>query len=157
MDADAATLSTGERIPARTVAWTAGVRPSPAVAALGLPLGDDRRIVVDATMRVQGRENVWAIGDAAAVPDPAKKGKSACPPTAQHALRQGKAVARHVAAALAGAPPALSLPHARRVRRHGPAQARGHAFGVPALLPRLVRRPPTTSRACRAWPGRCAW
>ncbi len=105
VEADATTLSTGERIPARTVAWTAGVRPSPAVAALGLPLGDDRRIVVDATMRVRGRENVWAIGDAAAVPDPAKGGKAPCPPTAQHALRQGKVVGDSVAAALAGRPP----------------------------------------------------
>ena len=105
VEADAATLSTGERVPARTVTWTAGVRPAPVVADLGLPLGDDRRIVVDATMRVQGRENVWAIGDAAAVPDPAKRGKSPCPPTAQHALRQGKVVADSVAAALAGLPP----------------------------------------------------
>jgi NADH dehydrogenase len=105
VEADAASLSTGERIPARTVAWTAGVRPAPVVADLGLPLGDDRRIVVDATMRVEGRENVWAIGDAAAVPDPAKRGKSPCPPTAQHALRQGKVVGDSVAATLAGRPP----------------------------------------------------
>jgi NADH dehydrogenase len=105
LEADSAALSTGERIPARTVAWTAGVRPAPAVAQLGLPLGPDRRIVVDATMRVSGRENVWAIGDAAAVPDPAKRGKSASPPTAQHALRQGKVVADSVAAALSGGKP----------------------------------------------------
>jgi NADH dehydrogenase len=47
---------------------------------------------------------VWAIGDAAAVPDPARPGHP-CPPTAQHALRQGKTVARNVAGALAGRPP----------------------------------------------------
>jgi NADH dehydrogenase len=98
----ACSLSTGERIPTRTVAWTAGVRPSPAVATLGLPLGADRRIEVDATMRVSGRENVWGIGDAAGVPDPAKRGKSSSPPTAQHALRQGKVVADNVAAAMSG-------------------------------------------------------
>ncbi len=50
-------------------------------------------------MQVQGHQNVWAIGDAAAVPDPARKGH-ACPPTCQHSLRQGKRVARNVAAAL---------------------------------------------------------
>jgi len=50
-------------------------------------------------MQVQGRQNVWAVGDAAAVPDPARKGH-ACPPTCQHSLRQGKRVARNVAAAL---------------------------------------------------------
>ena len=94
-------LSTGERVPARTVCWTAGVRPSPVVAQLGLPLDDGGRIQADATMRVPGRENVWAIGDAAAVPDPARKGKP-CPPTAQHGLRQGKVVGENVAASIAG-------------------------------------------------------
>ncbi len=98
---DTAVLSTGERVPARTVCWTAGVRPSPVVAQLGLPLDEGGRIQADATMRVPGRENVWAIGDAAAVPDPARKGK-ASPPTAQHGLRQGKVVGENVAAAIAG-------------------------------------------------------
>jgi NADH:ubiquinone reductase (H+-translocating) len=51
-------------------------------------------------MQVEGHDDVWAIGDAAAVPDPAKKGKLPSPPTAQHALRQGRTVARNVAAAL---------------------------------------------------------
>jgi NADH dehydrogenase len=94
-----ATLSDGERIVARTVVWTAGVKPSPAVAKLGLPSGRDGRIVVDRTMRVEGYEHVWAIGDCAAVPDPARKGQP-CPPTAQHAVRQGRLVARNVVAAL---------------------------------------------------------
>jgi NADH:ubiquinone reductase (H+-translocating) len=93
------TLSDGERIPARTVVWTAGVKPSPAVARLGLPSGRDGRVTVDRTMRVAGYEHVWAIGDCAAVPDPARKGQP-CPPTAQHAIRQGRLVARNVAATL---------------------------------------------------------
>jgi NADH dehydrogenase len=93
------TLSNGERIPARTVVWTAGVKPSPAVARLGLPSGRDGRVMVDRTMRVEGYEHVWAIGDCAAVPDPARKGQP-CPPTAQHAIRQGRLVARNVAATL---------------------------------------------------------
>jgi len=50
-------------------------------------------------MQVPGHDNVWAIGDCAAVPDPARKGQP-CPPTAQHAIRQGRVVARNVAAAL---------------------------------------------------------
>jgi NADH dehydrogenase len=50
-------------------------------------------------MQVEGHADVWAIGDAAAVPDPARPGH-ASPPTCQHALRQGRAVARNVAAAL---------------------------------------------------------
>ncbi len=98
-------LSTGERIPTRTVCWTAGVKPAPVVARMGLPLNEHGRIEVDRTMHVAGHDNVWAIGDAAAVPDPAKKGRVASPPTAQHALRQGKVVADNVAAALKGNKP----------------------------------------------------
>jgi NADH:ubiquinone reductase (H+-translocating) len=92
-------LSDGASIPARTVVWTAGVRPSPVVARLGLPLTGSGRIEVDRTMRVRGSTNVWAIGDAAAVPDPARSGQDS-PPTAQHAIRQGRRVARNVAAEL---------------------------------------------------------
>ncbi len=95
-----AKLSDGQCIPARTVVWTAGVKPAPAVAALGLPLTNGGRIEADSRMRVEGRHGeVWAIGDCAAVPDPAHRGRP-CPPTAQHALRQGRRVARNVAASL---------------------------------------------------------
>jgi len=93
------TLKGGEVVPARTVVWTAGVKPHPVVARLGLPLTDGGRIEVDRTMRVAGHDDVWAIGDAAAVPDPARKGQPS-PPTAQHAIRQGRRVARNVAAEL---------------------------------------------------------
>jgi NADH dehydrogenase len=92
-------LSDGERVPTRTLVWTAGVKPQPVVADLGLPLTDRGRIVADAYMQVPGHANVWAIGDCAAVPDPARKGEP-CPPTAQHAIRQGRVVAHNVAAAL---------------------------------------------------------
>ncbi len=105
MDERSATLSTGERIPTRMLCWTAGVKPAPVVRKLGLPLSEQGRIEVDATMRVAGRDNVWAIGDAAAVPDPAKRRKSPSPPTCQHAIRQGRRVAENVAATLRGRRP----------------------------------------------------
>jgi NADH dehydrogenase len=95
------TLSSGERVPARTIVWTAGVRPHPSVGDLGLPLDESGRIATGETLRVHGRNDVWAVGDAAGVPDPARPGQ-ACPPTAQHAIRQGRLVARNVAATLAG-------------------------------------------------------
>ncbi|MFL5828219.1 MAG: NAD(P)/FAD-dependent oxidoreductase [Thermoleophilaceae bacterium] len=100
VEEDAVVLSTGERIACRTVCWTAGVKPPPLVRELGLPLTQQGRIDVDENMRVRGYENVWAIGDSAAVPDPAKAGAQPSPPTAQHALRQGKRVADNVAATL---------------------------------------------------------
>ena len=97
---DTVSLSTGEQVPARLVCWTAGVKPPPLVAELGLPLHESGRIETDACMRVVGHQNVWAIGDAAAVPDAAQKRQRPCPPTCQHALRQGKVVAENVAGAL---------------------------------------------------------
>lgn len=104
VDERTATLSGGLEISARTVVWTAGVKPSPAVARLGLPLDAGGRVVVDRTMRVAAPETVWAIGDCAAVPDATRPGQS-CPPTAQHAIRQGRRVARNIAATLGGGRP----------------------------------------------------
>ena len=89
-----------ETIPCRTVCWTAGVKGNPVAASLGVPL-DRGRIACTTEMRVVGHENVWALGDVAAIPDPARPG-SPCPPTAQHAIRQGKLMGRNVAAALNG-------------------------------------------------------
>jgi NADH dehydrogenase len=99
--ASTATLSDGEVVPTRTVVWTAGVKAHPVVAKFGLPLDDRGRIISDSHLQVQGFDDVWALGDCAAVPDPARKGQP-CPPTAQHAIRQGRVVGRNVAAALGG-------------------------------------------------------
>jgi NADH dehydrogenase len=101
--ADAVELSTGELVPTRTVAWTAGVKPHPVVAELGLPLGPAGRIDTDRFCAVDGWPGVWAIGDAAGVPDPASKGNPS-PPTAQHVVRQAKVAADNVGHALAGEP-----------------------------------------------------
>jgi NADH:ubiquinone reductase (H+-translocating) len=96
-------LSDGERLPARTLIWAAGVRPSPLAA--GLPLARrDGAVVVEPTLRARGTGNVWALGDCARVPD-LRRGGAPCPPTAQHAVRQGKAVAENVVAAMTGRRP----------------------------------------------------
>jgi NADH dehydrogenase len=97
--ATSARISTGETIGTRTVVWTAGVVPHPSSRNLALPLDERGRIVVDDHVRVRGEDAVWAVGDAAAVPDPARPGLL-CPPTSQHAIRQGRTAARNVAAAL---------------------------------------------------------
>jgi len=102
VDERSATLSSGEVIAARTLCWTAGVKPAEVIERLGLPVVGGGRIDVEPTLRVRGLANVWAVGDAAAVPDPAKGGGATCPPTAQHALRQGEQAARNVACTLRG-------------------------------------------------------
>src|SRR3954454_1502383 len=92
-----ATLSTGEVVPTTTVVWTAGVAPAPVLKQLSLPLDERGRVPVDDHLRVEGLDSVWAIGDCAAAPDP--RGGT-CPPTAQHAVRQGPVAARNIAAEL---------------------------------------------------------
>jgi NADH dehydrogenase len=95
--ADSARIATGETLPTRTVVWTAGVAPHPSLRQLSVPLDERGRVPVDERLRVKGMEAVWAIGDCAAAPDP--RG-GLCPPTAQHAVRQGPVAARNIAAEL---------------------------------------------------------
>lgn len=152
---DHAVLAGDERIPTRTVVWTAGVKPGPLVPRLGLPLERSGRIDTERTLAVKGRPGVWAIGDAASVPDPARKGE-ACPPTAQHAIRQGRLVARNVAAALADAPPRpfryrtlgvfVDLGRGKAVAQAGPFRFRGALAWFMARTYHLANVPGTKRR-----------
>ena len=96
VDAGSATLSNGERILTHTLVWTAGVKASPELARFGLPLDERGRVKVDETLRVEGHEHVWALGDDAAVPNTATPGE-VDPPTQQHALRQARRLAKNIA------------------------------------------------------------
>ncbi|MDI3407024.1 NAD(P)/FAD-dependent oxidoreductase [Streptomyces cavernicola] len=102
---DTVTLTDGRVLPCRTLIWTAGVAASPLVQTLDAETSRGR-LVVDADLTVPGVDGVFALGDAAAVPDLAKGGDAICPPTAQHAMRQGWAAASNVAAVLRGEEPA---------------------------------------------------
>ena len=95
-------LSDGEGFPAETLVWTAGVKPSPLARDSGLPVDLQGRLLLDGYLRVEGLDDAWAAGDAAAVPDLTTGRLS--PPTAQHGLRQGKRVAANIEAVLAGRP-----------------------------------------------------
>ncbi len=91
-------LSDDSRIDTRTVAWVTGVTGAPLIENLGLPT-ERGRLKVQADLQVPGHPDVFAAGDAAAVPDLTQPGKIT-PPTAQHAIRQGKVLARNVAASM---------------------------------------------------------
>jgi NADH dehydrogenase len=87
-------LGDGTRIPARTLVWTAGVRPNPLLQAIGLPLDERGRVEVDEYLRVRGHEHVWALGDNARVPN--TRADQPDPPTCQHALRQARRLAKNL-------------------------------------------------------------
>ena len=91
-------LSTGEKVPTRTLIWCVGVRPDPLVDGIDLKTSRGR-LVVDEFMSVPGAPDIYACGDCAAVPDLTRPGQ-VCGMTAQHAVRQGRQVARNVAASL---------------------------------------------------------
>ena len=96
-------LSTGESFEADTLVWTTGVRAHPAVARMGFPLDERGRVLADEFLRVRDVLDAWAAGDCASVPDITTGGVT--PPTAQHALRQAKQLARNVVATLRGGEP----------------------------------------------------
>ncbi|MGW0856561.1 NAD(P)/FAD-dependent oxidoreductase [Streptomyces sp. NPDC002690] len=100
-DREEVTFTDGRVLPCRTLIWTAGVAASPLIATLGAETVRGR-LAVNPEMALPGADGVFALGDAAAVPDLAKGDGAVCPPTAQHAMRQGRIVADNVLASLRG-------------------------------------------------------
>ncbi|MEU6402438.1 NAD(P)/FAD-dependent oxidoreductase [Streptomyces sp. NPDC046985] len=138
---DGVLLTDGAFVPTRTLVWCVGVRPDPLVADTGQPL-ERGRLVVDAYLQTPQRPEVFACGDAAAVPDLHHPGQYT-PMTAQHAWRQGRIAAINVAASLGAC--------ARRAYRHrdlgfvvdlGGVRAAADPLGVPlsGLLAGAVTR-----------------
>ncbi|MFE9423876.1 NAD(P)/FAD-dependent oxidoreductase [Kitasatospora sp. NPDC006697] len=103
VDDTSVTFTDGRVVPSRTLIWTAGVAASPLIGTLDAETVRGR-IAVTAEMRVPQFEGVFALGDAAAVPDLAKGDGAVCPPTAQHSARQGRRVADNLVAALRNQP-----------------------------------------------------
>jgi NADH dehydrogenase len=93
---DGVHLDTGEFVPTRSLIWCVGVRPDPLVSSLGLEMNHGR-LVVDEFLTVPGHPDVYAVGDAAAVPDLTMPGQITGM-TAQHATRQGKTAADNIGA-----------------------------------------------------------
>ncbi|HEX5051465.1 MAG TPA: FAD-dependent oxidoreductase [Planctomycetota bacterium] len=88
-------LANGELIPTRTIVCTVGNAPNPILKDLGATV--EGRLQADEHLHLQGRDDVWVLGDCALVPD--GHGGTA-PPTAQFATRQGDVAARNIAATL---------------------------------------------------------
>src|SRR5947209_2528791 len=83
-----------------TLIWTAGTVPNPLLASLPCQK-EGGRVLVNEFLQIPGWPEVWAVGDCAFVPDNNRPGKSH-PPTAQHAIREGRVAAQNIALALAG-------------------------------------------------------
>ncbi|MGF0118000.1 NAD(P)/FAD-dependent oxidoreductase [Promicromonospora sp. Marseille-Q5078] len=104
------TLTSGESFPSGLLVWTAGNAANPVVAThTDLPVDDRGYVVVRPDLRVGTDDapvdDAWAAGDGAAVPDLAVPRPGALAvPNAQHAVRQGRRLARNLVATLHGRP-----------------------------------------------------
>lgn len=95
-------LEDGQTIEAQTIVVATGVTPSPLLAGIAVPKDRKGRAQTGPTMQVEGKPDVWALGDCAAIPDP--QGKP-YPPLAQHALREARQLAKNILAVVRGAAP----------------------------------------------------
>jgi NADH dehydrogenase len=101
-------LSTGEKFETDLIVWTAGVMANPTIVRnTDLPIEERGRLRVRADLRIGSDdeiiEDAWGAGDVAAVPDLSGGGVGGyCVPNAQHAVRQGKLLAKNIIADLRG-------------------------------------------------------
>ena len=100
-DGSLVTLTDGNTIPASTLIWTAGVKPSPVITPLPCQK-EHGRLLVSEYLAVTGVPGLWAAGDCAAVP--ILNTENFHPPTAQHGLREGLVAAKNIAAVVLDRP-----------------------------------------------------
>ena len=101
LEVDHAILKDGTRLSTRPVIWAAGIAPPPLLKKLPFPVNERGYLDCERTMHVKGVANVWGIGDCAFLPDAAG---APHPPTAQHAIREAKQLARNIVNSLQGKP-----------------------------------------------------
>ena len=148
-DGREAVLSDGTRIPAQTLVWTAGVRASPLLPELGLPLDDRGRVVVDETMRVQG--NRATCGRSATAPRSSTRRRRASPTRRPASTRCARHDGSRRTSRASRSRTATGC--SARSRRSAGSRARGDPRAPPLGLPRLVRDedvPPVPAAAAHA-------
>jgi len=103
-------MSDGQTFESDLIIWTAGVMANPVIRNTDLPIEERGRLRVQADLRVINDDGVvpdaWGAGDVCAVPDLTGNGVGGFTvPNAQHAVRQGKLMARNLVADLRGESP----------------------------------------------------
>jgi len=124
--AEYALLDGGKKIPTKTLVSTVPSAPNPLVTALPCKK-ENGRIVVNKYLEVPEYPGVWAVGDCAWIPDP--KASLPCPPTAQHAIREARCLAKNIVATMRGHPK-----QAFAYRALGKLGALGHRSAVAEIL-----------------------
>jgi len=89
-------LNNGSAIPSHTLIWAGGVKPDPLVTKIDDCEHDQKsgKVISNNYLELNGWNNVFAIGDCAYITDP--NTDKPYPPTAQHAIRQGRVAANNI-------------------------------------------------------------
>lgn len=90
-----------ENIEASTVVWTAGVQGEKLAAVSNIPVTSDGRVSVKETLQIPEQQNIYAIGDLAAI----NEGRRILPMVAQVAIQSGVTSARNILRQIAGLAP----------------------------------------------------
>jgi NADH:ubiquinone reductase (H+-translocating) len=99
--ADEAVLSSGQRLPTRTIITCTGMKSSPLLDQFPYRRDTRGRLVTDRYCRVPGTANIWAGGDCAAIPHP---DGGSCPPLAHYAQKAGSRIGKNILRAMAHKP-----------------------------------------------------
>jgi NADH dehydrogenase len=94
-------LKGAENIETNTVVWTAGVKGEGLASASNIPVTSDGRVAVNETLQIQGQQNIYVIGDLAAI----NKGQRILPMVAQVAIQSGVTSAQNILRQIAGQAP----------------------------------------------------
>ena len=97
IDADGITVA-GERIPSKTVIWTAGVAPSPAGKWLKVETDRAGRVRVQKDVTVPGHPEIFVVGDTASFEENGKP----LPGVAQVAMQQGRYAGKVIRSRITG-------------------------------------------------------
>jgi len=139
VSARAVRLSGGATLDTETVVWTAGIQGEPRAAGWGLPVGRGGRVPVTELLQLEGRPEVYVIGDLAYRED---VGGVPLPQVAQVAIQQGRSVGRNILRAMEGRP---LMPF----RYRDP--------GMLAVIGRNAAVAHVFGRAFRGWPAWVLW
>lgn len=93
IDGDTILLDDGKKLKSKTVIWCAGISPNPLIEKLDVPVDKRGYILCEPDFRVQGFDNVWAIGDCAVNKD---IDGNIFPATAQHATTEADLAAKNI-------------------------------------------------------------
>ena len=109
--------------------WAGGVKANPLLGSLGLPLDRRGKVETDMSLRVRGKDNVWALGDAASISDP--KTKMPVPPLAQAAIKQSDVLSMNIIRAMRKEPLLnYDFPHMHAIVPLGATYGLAEVFGI---------------------------